>query len=260
MDLNIPNPFDFSGKVVLVTGSGRGIGHVVARRFAQCGAELALHYHTSSEGVEELSAECLSVGGRAVGLQADLQQEEEVERMFRQIDQYFGRLDVLINNAGTWSMSLITDMTAGEWDDILNVNLRSAFLCTREAARRMSKQAGGGAIVNIASVEGLFPVQGHSHYSAAKAGLLMYTRAAAQELGAKHIRVNSVSPGLIWRPGIEEAWPSGVQAWQNSTPLGRLGQPEEIANACLFLASAAAGWISGTNLIVDGGASTRAAT
>jgi NAD(P)-dependent dehydrogenase (short-subunit alcohol dehydrogenase family) len=253
------NPFDFSGKVVLVTGGGRGIGRVIAARFASAGASVVLHYHTSREGAGDLAEEIRAKDGQALVLQADLANVVEVGRLFEQAWRHFGRLDVLVNNAGAWSSASVMEMNAAEWDAILNANLRSVFLCTQAAAHCMAQQPGGGAVVNIASVEGLYPVQGHSHYSAAKAGVLMYTRAAAAELGPRHIRVNAVSPGLIWRQGIEEQWPEGVTAWQQSTPLGRLGQPEEIADACLFLASPAAGWITGANLVVDGGASTRAA-
>jgi NAD(P)-dependent dehydrogenase (short-subunit alcohol dehydrogenase family) len=151
-------------------------------------------------------------------------------------------------------------MSEEEWDRVVDTNLKSVFLGTQAAARQMKGQdPPGGAIVNIASIEGESPAPLHSHYNAAKAGVIMHTRAAALELGPHGIRVNSVSPGLIWRPGIEEDWPEGVEHWQQAAPLTRLGRPEDVADACLFLASPAARWITGANLRVDGGVLSRPA-
>jgi NAD(P)-dependent dehydrogenase (short-subunit alcohol dehydrogenase family) len=149
-------------------------------------------------------------------------------------------------------------MTASQWDEVIDANLRTSFLCTQAAARQMVRQGGEGAIVNVASIEGTHPAPGHSHYNAAKAGVLMHTRAAAQELATHGIRVNAVAPGLIWREGIEEAWPEGVERWTRAAPLRRLGRPEDVADACLFLASAGARWITGATLTVDGGVTTHA--
>jgi NAD(P)-dependent dehydrogenase (short-subunit alcohol dehydrogenase family) len=147
-------------------------------------------------------------------------------------------------------------MAEEEWDLVINSNLRSTFLCTQAAAKQMIAQGSGGAIVNIASIEGENPAPMHSHYSAAKGGVLIYTVAAAQELGAHAIRVNAVVPGLIWREGIEQAWPEGVARWQKAAPLKRLGLPSDVADACLFLTSQAARWITGASLRVDGGVMT----
>jgi NAD(P)-dependent dehydrogenase (short-subunit alcohol dehydrogenase family) len=138
----------------------------------------------------------------------------------------------------------------------MNANLRSVFLCTQAAARQMVAQASGGAIVNITSIEAENPAPNHSHYNASKGGVLMYTRAAASELGQYGIRVNAVAPGLIWKDNIEQTWPAGVARWRQAAPLGRLGMPEDVADACLFLVSPAARWITGASLTVDGGVMT----
>ncbi|HZD53862.1 MAG TPA: SDR family oxidoreductase, partial [Woeseiaceae bacterium] len=146
----------------------------------------------------------------------------------------------------------LLEMSDEEWRTMYRSNADTAFLSLQAEAREM-KAAGGGAIVNIASIAALSPGPAHAHYNSAKAAVVMLTRSAAQELGRYNIRVNAVSPGLIARPGIEQQWPDGVARWLATAPLGRLGQPEDVADACLFLASPAARWITGHNLVVDGG-------
>ncbi|HSF14600.1 MAG TPA: SDR family NAD(P)-dependent oxidoreductase [Vicinamibacteria bacterium] len=218
---------DFDSRNVVVTGASRGIGQAIAERFASAGASVVA-------ATREL---------------ADVRKPEDVERMFKDADD----VDVLVNNAGIYPVQALLDLTLAEWNDVLDTNLSGVHLCTQAAARRMIARGKPGAIVNLASIEGLQPAAGHSHYCAAKAGVLAYTRSAALELGRHGIRVNAVSPGLVWREGIEEAWPSGVHAFRQRAPLGRLGRPIEVADACLFLASDAAGFITGANLVVDGG-------
>jgi NAD(P)-dependent dehydrogenase (short-subunit alcohol dehydrogenase family) len=186
----------------------------------------------------------------------------DVERLIEETVGRFGRLDVLINNAGTYPLATVLEMTDDEWDSVVNANLRSVFLCTQAAARQMIAQGADDtpntrAIVNVATIEAVNPAPNHSHYNAAKGGVLMHTRASAFELGTHGIRVNAVSPGLIWREGIEESWPDGVERWQKAAPLTRLGMPDDVADACLFLASSAARWITGANLLVDGGVMTK---
>jgi NAD(P)-dependent dehydrogenase (short-subunit alcohol dehydrogenase family) len=257
--MEIPDPrelLDLTGKVALVTGSGRGIGSAIALRLAEAGADVVASYRESAAGAEAVASRIRGLGRRAGVLQADLTRGAEVDKLVAGTVETLGRLDILVNNAGLYPLVPLVEMTEADWDQVLDSNLRSVFLCTRAAARQMIEQGEGGAVVNVASIEGESPLPLHSHYTSAKAGVLMHTRSAAQELGGHGIRVNAVSPGLIWRQGLEEDWPEGVARWKAAAPLGRLGMPEDVADACLFLASPAARWITGANLRVDGGVMT----
>lgn len=246
---------DFSGRVVIVTGAGSGLGQGIARRFAEAGARVVVHYRRAAAGattlVEHIGRE------RAVAVEADVTRPEEAASLVQAAVHDFGRLDVLVNNAGIYPLAGVLEMTPAQWEEVVATNLTSVFLCTQAAARQMVAQGGGGAIVNVTSIEASRALPSHSHYSATKAAAAAHTRAAAQELGPHGIRVNAVAPGLIWREGIEHMWPEGVARWQNAAPLGRLGRPEDVADACLFLASPAARWITGASLTVDGGVITR---
>ena len=253
---NVRSLFDFSGQVVLVTGAGGGIGKGIAARFAEASAKIAVHYHTSARAAQDLAQSISEGGGEAIALQADLTDAAQVTRLVHQTVHRFGALDVLVNNAALQPLAGLLEMTPDEWDAVIEANLRSAFLCTQAAAKQMITQGRGGAILNITSIEAENPAPNHGHYNASKGGLLMLTRASANELGSYGIRVNAVAPGLIWRPGIEQAWPEGVERWQKAAPLHRLGQPEDVADACLFLASRGARWITGASLTVDGGVMT----
>ena len=247
---------DFSNKIVLVTGAGSGLGQRIALRFAEASAIVIVHYRSSGESAQAVATQIIANGGQAVALQADLTAEADVGQLIEASLENFGRIDVLINNAGIYPLHPLLEMTATQWDEVLNGNLRSAFLCTQAVARQMVRQGEGGNIVNITSIEAENPAPLHSHYNAAKAGVAMLTKSSALELGAHGIRVNAVAPGLIWREGIEQGWPDGVQRWLKTAPLGRLGQPEDVADACLFLASPAARWVTGATLLVDGGVMT----
>lgn len=246
---------DFSGKVVLVTGGGKGLGGKICVRFAQAGAAVAVNYRQSIDEAQAVVDVIEAQGGQAAVFQADVTQVDQAAQLVTAVVERFGRLDVLVNNAGIYPVSMLLEMPPEEWDGVMDANLRSAFLCTQAAARQMKTQ-GGGAIVNIASIEAENPAPGHTHYDAAKAGVVMFTKTAANELGRHNIRVNAVSPGLIWREGLEADWPDGVNRYTQAAPLGRIGQPEDVADACLFLASEAARWITGVNLVVDGGVMT----
>ena len=248
---------DFSDQVVIVTGSGSGLGMGIATRFAEAGAAVVVNYLKSAKGAQAVVEEIEGNGGRAIAVQADVTQKQDVERLVEQTIASFGQLNVLINNAGIYPLSPLLEMDEEEWDAVINANLRSTFLCTQLAAKQMIAQESGGAIVNISSIEGENPAPMHSHYNAAKGGVGMHTQAAAYELGPHGIRVNAVSPGLIWREGIEQGWPEGVERYLGAAPLGRLGMADDIADACLFLASAGARWITGANLRVDGGVMTK---
>ena len=254
--MTVPPPdqlLDFTDRAVLVTGASKGIGAGIALRFAEAGANVAVNYNTSAEEAEAVVNQISAMGGLAVSIQADTTSPTEVDRMVNSATEALGKLDVLINNAGLYPLAAVEAMSEDEWDLVVDTNLKGVFLCTQAAARQMKTQDDGGAIVNIASIEGESPAPLHSHYNAAKAGVLMYTQSAALELAPQKIRVNSVSPGLIWREGIEENWPEGVAQWRKTAPLERLGRPDDVADACLFFASPASRWITGANLRVDGG-------
>lgn len=258
-DVTIPpvaNLFDFHEKIVLVTGGGSGIGKGIARRFAEAGATVAIHYNSSKDGAESLKQEIISKNGKAEIFQADLTDSEQTNQLFDSVFHILGKLDILVNNTGTYPSTNLLDMTPSHWDDVININLRSAFLCTQAAARQMIQFGDGGSIINITSIEAENPAPSHCHYDAAKGGMLMLTRSSAFELAPHHIRVNAVAPGLIWKEGIEQEWPVGVERWEETAPLHRLGLPEDVADACLFFASDAARWITGASLLVDGGVMT----
>lgn len=245
---------DLAGSVALVTGVSRGIGGHIARGFAAAGAAVVLQVRSDVAHGEEVALEIRAVGGRALVVHADLRDEAACERVVRTAVDAFGRLDALVNNAGVQPVQDLDGMTLDAWRAVVETNLGATFACTQAAARVMAA-AGGGSITHIASIEGSQPAYGHAHYAASKAAVIMHARAAALEYGPRGIRVNTVSPGLIHRDGIEETWPDGVGRWLRAAPLGRLGRGSDVADACVFLASPMAGFITGHDLVVDGGIS-----
>lgn len=245
------------GQVALVTGAGGGIGRGIALRFAEEGAAVAVHCRTSVAAAHDVAARIRDTGARAVVLRADLTVEEECRRLVAETAEWGGgRLTALVNNAGVQPVQELAGMTAADWRAVVDTNLSGVFACTRAAAEVM-RDAGGGTVTHIASVEATHPAPLHAHYCASKAAVVMHARSAALEYGPHGIRVNTVSPGLIHRQGIAEDWPEGVERWQRAAPLGRLGRPEDVGNACVFLASPLASWITGHDLVVDGGVSAR---
>jgi glucose 1-dehydrogenase/3-oxoacyl-[acyl-carrier protein] reductase len=253
---NIPpvqSLFNLQGKVAAITGSGSGMGGRIAQRFAEAGADVVLHYHHSTEGAQKTAETIHNTGRQALVLQADLSQAAQVEQFIQQIFQHYGQLDVLVNNAGIYPVTPLVDLQPDEWQHVIDANLTSAYLCTRLAAREMTARTLAGSIINIASIEAANPAPGHAHYCAAKAGLVMFTRSVAPELGKHGIRINCISPGLINKPGLAQSWPDGVNRWLKAAPLQRLGEPEDVADACLFFASPASRWVTGVELVVDGG-------
>ncbi|WP_406217684.1 SDR family NAD(P)-dependent oxidoreductase [Streptomyces canus] len=242
------------GQVALVTGASGGIGRGIALRFAEEGAAVALHCRTAVAAAREVASRIEDSGARAVVLEADLRDEDECRRMVREAAAWGGGLTALVNNAGVQPLQPLPGMTAADWRAVVETNLTGAFACTQAAAEVMGP---GGCVTHIASIEARHPAPGHAHYSASKAALVMHARSAALEYGPRGIRVNTVSPGLIDRAGLAEAWPEGVERWVRKAPLGRLGRPEDVADACVFLASPLASWVTGHDLVVDGGVSAR---
>lgn len=243
----------FTGAAALVTGAGRGIGRAIAVALAREGADVALNYQVSRTGAEEAADEIRALGRRAITIAADVSRGDQVAAMVERVAGEFGRLDLLVNNAAVFSPLSLLDVTEELWDRILATNLKGTFLCAQAAARQMLPQ-GGGVIVNLASGGGLSPFPGYETsvaYAASKAGVIMLTRRLALEL-APTIRVNAVAPGMI--DSKPEAMSDEFrQRFAAKTPLRRIGDPDEIAQAVLFLASSDAAFITGQILNVDGG-------
>ncbi|MFF4087778.1 SDR family NAD(P)-dependent oxidoreductase [Streptomyces nigra] len=245
------------GQVALVTGAGGGIGQGIAARFAEEGAAVALHCRTSREAADGLAGRIREAGGRAVVLTADLTDEDACRRLVAEAAEWGGGLTALVNNAGVQPTRELAEMTAADWRAVVDANLSGVFACTRAAAEIMRGRPGGGSVTHIASVEAARPAPLHAHYGASKAAVVAHARTAAQEYGPHGIRVNTVSPGLVHREGLDRAWPDGVARWRAAAPLGRLGRARDVGDACVFLASDLASWITGHDLVVDGGVSAR---
>lgn len=245
---------DLSGTVAVITGAGGGIGSAITRSFAVAGAAVVAQYRTSQTGAEALVDSIRRAGGRAVSVRADITSEDECDGVVATAAREFGRLDALVNNAGVQPVQDLATMTAEQWRGVVDANLTGTFLAT-QAAVRVMRGAGGGSVTHIASIEGSHPAWSHAHYSASKAAVLAHAKSAALEYGRDAIRVNAVSPGLIDSGTLRTDWPEGVERWLGAAPLGRLGAGADVGNACVFLASPLASWITGQNLVVDGGAS-----
>lgn len=238
------------GRRALVTGSSQGIGRSIAHRLAQAGASVILHGRKETNAIRELSDELTSMPGGCGLIFADLSTSKGCATLMQEVQEQYGGLELLINNAADQGMATLCDLDPDSISAMLATNLAAPMLLTRDFARHAEA---GSAIVNICSVEAIRPAIGHSHYASTKAGLLQFTRAAALELGASGVRVNAVCPGLIDRPGLDQDWPEGIKSWVKNAPLQKVGTSRDVADAVLFLASDASRFITGSALNVDGG-------
>lgn len=239
---------DFTDKTVVVTGSARGIGRSIAESFAALNANVVI-CDLDQQQVEAVAAE---IGARAVGFKADVTSVADLEQLFEKVVEKFGRVDVLVNNAGITRDTLMIRMNEKDWDTVLDINLKGSFLATKLAAKIMMKQR-SGRIISISSVVGLTGNAGQANYAASKAGLIGFTKSAAKELAARGITVNAVAPGFI-QTEMTEAMPDAAkEAFLVQVPLKRPGLPQDVASAVLFFASDAASYVTGQVLAVDGG-------
>ena len=255
--------FDLTGKGAIVTGAGTGIGQAIALRLAEAGTRVMItdiNVEAASQTVEQIE----STGGTALAMYADASSASDARKATRAATEAFGSLDILVNNAAVYPFSLALEMSEEIWDKVLDVNLKGMFFYSQAAAREMIKAGHGGKIINLASIDGLHPtIKGMSHYIASKGGVIALTRALALEFAPHNILVNSVAPGAIVTPGsmaqatdVEAHGQPLEELWKNfmaRLPLGHMGEPDDIAKVVLFLASAAADYMTGSLLLADGG-------
>ena len=240
------------GKVALVTGASRGIGKAIALMLAENGADIAVNFAGSTAAAEAVAAEIEKMGRKAILVQGDVSKADVCAEIVDKVVSELGHIDILVNNAGITRDTLLLRMKEEDWDAVLNTNLKGVFNCTKAAVKYMAKQR-SGSIVNISSVVALMGNAGQANYAAAKAGILGFTRSIAKEMAARGIRVNAVTPGFIKTDMTSVLSEKVVAAMEASIPLARLGEPEDIAKAVLFLVSDNAAYITGQTLHVDGG-------
>lgn len=244
---------DLAGQVALVTGASRGIGAAIAGRLAQCGARVGVNYNTSKEAAQGVVEAITGGGGEAIALAGDVSQEGATEAVVKGLLDHWGRIDILVNNAGINRDRLLMRMTLDDWDQVLNVDLRGAFLCTKYIMPQLIKQR-RGRVINISSVVGIGGNPGQANYAAAKAGLIGFTKAVAREVASRNVTVNAVAPGFIDTGGmVEKLSEEARQQILSRIPLGRFGTGEEVAEVVAFLCGQQAGYITGQVLTIDGG-------
>ncbi|WAM33086.1 3-oxoacyl-[acyl-carrier-protein] reductase [Caldicellulosiruptor morganii] len=240
------------GKVALITGASRGIGRAIALKFAQNGADVVINYSSSESQAQSLKEEIEKLGVKALAIKCDVSSSEEVNAMFSQIESEFGKLDILVNNAGITKDGLILRMDEEQFDRVIAINLKGAFLCAKAAAKLMVKQREGN-IINISSVVGITGNAGQANYAASKAGIIGLTKSLAKELASRNIRVNAIAPGFIKTDMTDVLSEKVKEAMLSSIPLGRFGEADEVAGVALFLASSLSSYVTGQVIVVDGG-------
>jgi glucose 1-dehydrogenase len=243
------------GKVAIVTGGNTGIGKSVVLALAQRGANVVIDYVANPDATSDLEKQVIALGDQAIGVKADVSRVEEVQSLVDQAVQAFGRLDVMVNNAGIETRTSVLDTTEQQYDRVLDINLKSAFFGTQIAAKQFIKQGGGGRIINMTSVHEDWPMPGNTPYCLSKGGMRMLTRTAGVELGPHGISVLGVGPGAVATPINAEtmADPGKMKVLDAAIPLGRMAQPEEIAHVVAFLADEGASYVTATTIFVDGG-------
>jgi 3-oxoacyl-[acyl-carrier protein] reductase len=241
-----------AGKTALVTGASRGIGREIALELARQGANVAVNYSGSEAKALEVVAEIQAMGREAIAIQCDVSNSDSVTSMVKETIDRFDTLDILVNNAGVTKDNLLMRMKENEWDDVININLKGVFLCTKAVTRQMMKQR-AGRIINISSIVGSSGNPGQANYVAAKAGVIGLTKTAAQELASRGITVNAVAPGFITTDMTEKLTEEIKQAMLAQIPLATFGEPRDIANVVVFLASEDSKYMTGQTLHVNGG-------
>jgi glucose 1-dehydrogenase len=244
-----------TGKAALVTGSSSGIGEAIALRFAREGADVAVHYHSGEEEGRAVAAQIEKLGRKSVALAANVGRAEEAERLVREAHAALGRLDILVNNAGVEVREPFLDVSEAHYDLVLGVNLKGAFFAAQAAARIMVEQGGGGRIVNVSSIHEDVAFLNYATYTASKGGMRMLTRTICEELAPYGITVNNIAPGAIATPINKRTLGDGelLHELQGVIPVGRLGEPDEVASVAVFLASDEAAYVTGSTYYVDGG-------
>ena len=241
------------GKIAVVTGASKGIGAAIAKHLAAEGAAVVVNYASSKEGADRVVDEIAKEGGKAIAIQANVAKKAEIERLFAQTQQTLGTLDILVNNAGIFEFVPLEDITEEHFYKQFNLNVLGLILTSQEAAKHFGSE--GGSIINISSIVSTLAPPNGAVYSATKAAVDAVTKSLAKELGSRHIRVNAINPGMVETEGAHTAGmiDSSRQQVEAQTPLGRIGQPQDIATVAVFFASSDSAWITGETLVIAGG-------
>jgi 3-oxoacyl-[acyl-carrier protein] reductase len=243
---------ELEGKIALVTGASRGLGKAIAIKLAQQGSKIAVNYMTSDDKAQSVVEEIQSTGGAAIAVKANISDTNAVKEMIKTVVEKWRKIDILVNNAGIVKDNLILRMSDSAWDEVINTNLRGAYLCSKFALRTMMEQP-WGRIINISSVAGLIGNIGQSNYSAAKGGLIAFTKSLAREVGSRNITVNAVAPGFIVSDMTDKLPAEQKDLILSRIPLGRFGIPDDVAELVVFLSSKRAGYITAQVICIDGG-------